>query len=192
MLATTAGNDPRIVGRVREAGVPVCCVDVTGFDRLFAACRLLGRVLGRPAAGEALAASLESRCAAAGREAAALPERRALYVVWWNPLIVAAPGTFHADLLARAHLDDLAPRSAGRYPRVSREILLDPRLEVVVSPDERDARAGYEAVVKTPAGRRLAEGRVRVIWLPADLANRPGPRLVAALEDLVAARRRTP
>ena len=113
-------------------------------------------------------------------------------MVWWDPLIVAAPGTFHNDLLSRAHLENLAPRGAGRYPRVSPETLLDPRLEVVVSPDSIDTRAGYRGLLGTPEGQRLASGKVRTIWLPADLANRPGPRLVTALEELVAIREQSP
>ena len=95
---------------------------------------------------------MEARCAQAGAAAAALPRRGALYVVWWEPLIVAAPGTFHDDLLRRAALANLAPAGAGRYPRVDPELLLDPRLEVVVAADEPDLRAGFARTAATPAG----------------------------------------
>jgi ABC-type Fe3+-hydroxamate transport system substrate-binding protein len=188
VFATTAGNDPRLVGRLRELGIRVCSMDVTSFARLAGACRLAGEVLGLPAQGERLAHEVEERTSRATESARRLPLRNALLVVWWNPLIVAAPGTFHDDLLRRARLADLAPSSAGRYPRVNPEVLLDPRLDVVVAPDEPDLRAGFARVVASAAGSRLASGAVRVIWLPADLVDRPGPRLPGALEALVAAR----
>jgi ABC-type Fe3+-hydroxamate transport system substrate-binding protein len=188
VLATTAGNDPRTVQRLRQLGTRVCTMDVTSFARLGEACRLVGYVLGFSAQGERLARDVDERVAKATARAGALPVRKALYVVWWEPLIVAAPGTFHDDMLRRAGLANLAPGSAGRYPRVDPEILLDPRLEVVVAPDERDLREGFARTFGSPAGDRLASGAIPVVWLPADLANRPGPRLPAALEALVAAR----
>jgi iron complex transport system substrate-binding protein len=188
VLATTAGNDPRMVQRLRQLGTRVCSMDVTSFARLAGACRLAGEVLGLQARGERLAREVEERSERATARARALPRRDALYVVWWEPLIVAGPGTFHDDLLRRACLSNLAPGSAGRYPRVDPELLLNRRLEVAVVPDECDLREGFARTVGSPAGARLASGAVGVIWLAADIANRPGPRLPAALEALVAAR----
>ncbi len=190
VLATTAGTDPRAVARLREIGIRVFTVDVTSFDRLAAACREVGRLLGRRAEGDRLAASVEASCARAQTAVASLPLRGALYVVWWEPLIVAAPGTFHDDLLRRAGLVNLAPAGAVRYPRVGLELLLDPRLRVIVTADEPDLRAGFARTEGSPAGARIARGEVHVIWLPADPASRPGPRLRLALAALVAARER--
>ncbi len=190
VLATTAGTDPRTVERLRELGTRVLTVDVTSFSRLSEACRLVGRALGRRSEGERLGDAVDARCAALRSRAAALPRRTAVYVVWWDPLIVAAPGTFHDDLLRQAALVNLVGPGAGRYPRVDPELLLDPKLEVVVAPDEKDLREGFARVARSAAGTRLASGAVPVIWLPADPASRPGPRLVDALETLVAARER--
>jgi ABC-type Fe3+-hydroxamate transport system substrate-binding protein len=192
VLATTAGNDPRVVDRLRALDVAVCTFDVTSLARLGDAVTLAGAVLGRGAAAQALADELGGRFAAAGRRAAQLPRHPALYVVWWEPLLVAAPGTFHDDLLRRAGLDTTAPRVAGRYPRVDPEVLLDRRLTVIVTPDEPDARATFTAVSARPAADRIRSGALRVIWLPADLVSRPGPRLADALELLVAARESAP
>lgn len=188
VLATTAGTDPRMVERLLELGVEVATTDVTSFERLGEACRLLGALLGQPERGAMLASSLARRVAVASARATGWPVRDALYVVWWDPLIVAAPGTFHDDLLRHAGLANLAPAGAGRYPRASNELLLDPRLEVVVAPDEPPLRDLFRSLLDRAEGGRLARGTVQVIWLPADPASRPGPRLVEALEALVEAR----
>jgi iron complex transport system substrate-binding protein len=192
VFATTAGNDPRVVQRLRQLGTRVCSMDVTSFARLASACRLAGDVLDLPAQGDRLAREVDDRSERATERARALPLRNALYVVWWEPLIVAAPGTFHDDLLRRAGLANQAPASAGRYPRVDPELLLDRELQVVVVPDERDLRESFARITASPAGAALASRLVRVIWLPAELANRPGPRLPGALEALIAAREANP
>ena len=192
VLATTAGNDPRVVDRLRGLDIAVCTFDVTSLARLSDAVTLAGTVLGRGAAATALADELTGRFAAAGHRAGQLPRRPALYVVWWEPLIIAAPGTVHDDLLRRAGLDSTVPRLAGRYPRVDPEVLLDRRLAILVTPDEPDARATFAAVSARPLAERIRSGALRVIWLPADLVSRPGPRLADALELLVAARESDP
>jgi len=188
VLATTAGNDPRVVDRLRGVGLAVCTVDVTTLAGLSEAVELIGRVTGHELAGRELAGAVAARISRASGLTAGAQRRRALFVIWWEPLIVAAPGTFHDDMLALAALDNLAPAGAGRYPRVDPELLLDPRLEVVVSPDEADARALHRRIVDTAVGARLRSGAVRVLWVPADLANRPGPRLIDGLEALIGLR----
>ena len=192
VLATTAGSDPRLVERLRALGLRTLTVDVTSCARLVEACTLVAAATAAGNTGDELASGLRGRCAEASRRGATLPRRGALYVVWWDPLIVAAPGTFHDDLLRHANLSNLAPTNAGRYPRVSPELLLSSAVEVVVSPDEPDARALFARLVATAAGARLARGAARVIWLPADPASRPGPRLPEAYVALVAERERTP
>lgn len=189
VLASTAGGDPRVVERLAELGVRVCTVDVTSCERLADAARLVGRLIGNVGQGETLAGAIVGRCQAVDARAAALPARRALYVVWWEPLIVAAPGTFHDDLLRRVRLVNLAPAGAGRYPRVDPELLLDPRLEVVVAADERDL---HDGLARSRLAGRVRSGSVRLHWLPAAPASRPGPRLPEALEALAAAREANP
>lgn len=186
VVATTAGNDPRVVERLRHLEIPVFTTDVTSFQRLEEAAVLLGDVLQVPSqarelrrflAGEVTLASRDSRATAAG----------ALYVVWWEPLMAAGPATVHHDLLLRSGLNNLAPGGAGRYPRLQPEILLDRRLLVVVTIDEAEVSAGRKRLQGTPAGQRLATGEIRVVVLPADEASRPGPRLPQALRRLSSA-----
>jgi len=192
VLATTAGNDPRVIDRLRQLGIVVCTLDVTSFAKLTEATALVGALTGRRDQANVVVSQLSERIDAARRRATLLASRHALYVVWWEPFIVAAPGTFHDDLLRTAGLENLAPAAAGRYPRVDPELLLDPRLDVIVAPDEPDVRATYDAVCTRPVAGRLRAGTTRVLWIPADLANRPGPRLVDALEALVSAREASP
>lgn len=185
VLATTAGNDPRIVGRLTDLGVRSFTVDPTSLRRVAESFLLVSEALGVAARGRELEQTFSSRVARARANAATLPPRTAVFVVWWQPFMVAGQGTFQNDVLNAAGFANLAPGGAGRYPRINPELLLDPRLDTVVVPDEFELRAGYGGLVREPVGRRLISGDVQVLWLTADPALRPGPRLVEALEQLV-------
>ncbi len=185
VLATTAGNDPRIVGRLSALGVRTFTVDPTSLRRVAESFLLVSNALGVPTSGRKLEQEFSSRVARARERAAALPPGTGLYIVWWQPLMVAGPGTFHHDLLAAAGLANLAPAGGGRYPRINPELLLDPRLDTIVVPDEEDLRTGFAQMAREAIGRRLNSGTVAVLWLAADPASRPGPRVVEALEQLV-------
>lgn len=185
VLATTAGNDPRIVGRLADLGVRTFTVDPTSLRRVAEGFLLVSEALGVAARGRELERVFSFRVTRARANAAALPLRTGLFIVWWQPLMVAGPGTFHHDVLGAAGLANLAPGGAGRYPRINPELLLDPRLDTVVVPDELELRTGYARLAREPVGRRLTSGDVQVLWLTADPASRPGPRLVDALEQLV-------
>jgi len=190
VLATTAGNDPRIVGRLSALGVRTFTVDPTSLKRVAESFLLLSDLLGVPTSGRELERNFSSRVARARERAAALPPGTGLYVVWWQPLMVAGPGTFHHDVLAVAGVANLAPAGAGRYPRINPELLLDPRLDTLVVPDEAEMRAAFSRLAQDAIGRRLTSDAVAVLWLAADPASRPGPRLVEALEQLVELRSR--
>ncbi len=188
VLATTAGNDPRIVSRLSALGVRTVTVDPTSLERVAESFLLLSDVLGVPSRGRELERDFSSRVAKARVRAAALPSSAGLYVVWWQPLMVAGPGTFHHHLLAAAGVANLAPGGAGRYPRINPELLLDPRLDTVVVPDEPEMRTAFARLAEKPMSRRLLSGGTAMLWLAADPASRAGPRLAEALEQLVDAR----
>lgn len=185
VLATTAGNDPRVVRRLGETGLRTVTVDPTSLARVADGFRLIGEVLGEGTRGRQLADSFLKAVAAARAHAATLPSCTGVYVVWSQPLLAAAPGTFHHDLLAAARVTNLAPAGGGRYPPLNPEILLDRRLDLLIAPDDPDIRAGLRHLSEQPAGRRLRSGDLPVLWLAADPASRPGPRLLEALEQLV-------
>lgn len=185
VLATTAGNDPRVVGRLSALGVRTFTVDPTSLRQVAESFALVADALGVPDHGTELEQQFSRRVAQARATGQALLPKNGLYVAWWQPLMVAGPGTFHHDLLAAAGITNLAPSGAGRYPRINPELLLDPRLEIVVSPDEPEMRTAVRNLAAEPLGHRLLSGEIPLLWLAADPASRPGPRLVDALEQLV-------
>jgi cobalamin transport system substrate-binding protein len=191
VVVSKDGTDLAAVRRLESLGRRVVVTDASSLDGVLADIRRVGRAVGAEPRAEELARSLGARIAAAEQRAQRRPggALSAVAIVWPDPPIVAGRSTFVGDLLARARLTNAAPAAAGDWPRVSFETLAawDPRL--IVRPETAENRAAFEKAF-APGGRftLLSASRDgRVLVLPGDLLERPGPRLVEALERLVAA-----
>ena len=184
------GTDRRAAERLSALGVRVVVTDAASLDGVYADVRRVGAALGRAAEAERLVDGMQRRVARAEervrlRRGARRPT--ALAVIWPDPPVVAGRATFVGDLLERAGLDNVVPRSAGEWPRVSHETLVGWNPRLLVRPDTRENRAAFEAAF-APASRWQLLPAVRagrVVVLDGDWLERPGPRLVDALEALV-------
>jgi iron complex transport system substrate-binding protein len=189
------GTDRRAAERLAALGVPVVVTDATSLAGVWEDVRRVGRAVGRSAEAERLVAGMERRVAAAEARAPAReggPRRRALAVIWPEPPVVAGRGTFVGDLLERAGLANVVPASAGEWPRVAHETLVSWGPDLVVRPDTAENRTAFDAAFGPASRWRLlpAVRDGRVVVLPGEWLERPGPRLVDALEALVEALRK--
>ena len=179
VLWLTDGAALPAVRRIAELGVPVLAIPVVTVADVFACARLTGEALGNPAAGERLARSLEEAVASAGRRTAGLPRVRVLMVIGRDPLVVAGPGSYPDALLRIAGGVNVA--GGGRpWPVYSLEKAAAANPDLVVDAAVLEPPEGLSRLASIPAVRAG-----RVVRLRNDDALRPGPRLAAALKDLV-------
>jgi iron complex transport system substrate-binding protein len=165
------------VARLRALGVPVVEVTLETLAQVEEAERVVGRVLGLPKEGEALAQALQARVEGTRRAAAALPKVRTLVVYGWNPLVVAGPHSFADELLEAAGGSNVAEDAKLAYAPYSLEAAAAARPAVIL-----DATFNETVPERLLALPGLCEAR-RV--KPRSLALlRPGPRLGEALSDL--------
>lgn len=181
VLWLTDGAALPAVRRIAELGVPVRAIPVVTVADVFACARLTGEALGNPAAGERLARSLEEAVASAGRRTAGLPRVRVLMVIGRDPLVVAGPGSYPDALIGIAGGANVA--GGGRpWPVYSLEKAAAANPDLVVDAAVLEPPEGLSRLASIPAVRAG-----RVVRLRNDDALRPGPRLAAALKDLVRA-----
>ena len=184
------GTDRRVAERLASLGVRVVATDATSLAGVFEDIRRVGVALGATAEAERLVAALEGRASAAQARSTARrgPVRpTALALIWPDPPVVAGPATFIGDLLLRAGLANVVPGSAGEWPRVSYETLVGWNPRVLVRPETAENGAAFRAAFAPGSRWRLlpAAREGRVVVLPGAWLERPGPRLVDALEALV-------
>jgi iron complex transport system substrate-binding protein len=132
--------------------------------------------------------SLEARIAAVTtRLQNATTKPRVFFELDPTQFYTAGPHSFVDDLITRAGGTNIAADASTPYPTLSPEQIIAKDPEVIILSDENQgvtpesvkARAGWGGVSAVKNGRIAA--------LNPDLTNRPGPRVVDALEQLALA-----
>jgi iron complex transport system substrate-binding protein len=146
--------------------------------------RTLGKVTGHDAEAEALIASMEARIAAVEAAIADVEAGPRVFYELSEDLFTVAPETFVGSTLTLLKASNVAAGAETAFPQLTQEALIAANPEVVLladaefgaSPEAVAARPGWDAVDAVINGRLYP--------VDPDLGNRPGPRIVDALEEV--------
>lgn len=179
----TEGNNLDVLARLRARGVDVVEVNPSKASELAGVMRLVAQKVGRAQEGEALAGAIEAdlkslRAFAAHKK----NKKKSLIVLQGSPLVSATDDTWLGDLFREAGFVNVVPPSRTRYPVVSDEWIVASAPEVVFltsGVNLANMRKRFEALL----GRKRA-ANVEWVSLPADVFERPGPRIREAFAFL--------
>jgi len=176
---------PDLVASLDHLHIPIFLLDEHTVEHIFAHIQTIGRMVERQAEAAALVMELRQGLAAVVQRMQGQPPVRVLYVLNSEPLITVGPGSFIDQLIGLAGGINVAAKSAAPYPRLSMETVLVEDPEVLVFPvRSSDGVSEQEQQTWQRWSGLSAIKQARVYRIPADLLNRPGPRIVHALEQL--------
>ncbi|HEX5870571.1 MAG TPA: helical backbone metal receptor [Longimicrobium sp.] len=175
----SAGANP-VRDRLRELGIPFLAVRTTDTTDIFRTLGVLGRVTGRDAAADSVAAAVRAELAAVHASVAGRPRRSAFYVVGDEPLMTAGPTTFTVQLMEIAGGRTAFPDATGQPQYVSMEELVRRQPEVILLPVGQGGAARVAELAARQGWRELNAFRAGTVYaLPADSVNRMGPGIAA-------------
>jgi iron complex transport system substrate-binding protein len=153
--------------KAHRLGAQLLTIKIDALPDIFAAARQLGRALGDPAAGDALAASLSARIEAVREKADDDPPIPTILTLDERGETLIGPHTFLSDLLTAAGGTNAAAPLEAPYPRADAETLLALKPQAVIllrpygTPDALDrARRFWSRLPNVTAARK---GRVFMI-----------------------------
>ncbi|HEX7241256.1 MAG TPA: cobalamin-binding protein [Longimicrobiaceae bacterium] len=186
VLGWETTRDQRTRERLQELGVPVFAVRIDDTAAIFRNVASLGALTGETRGADSLAASLRAELAAVRASVAGRPPRSVFFLVWNDPPMTAGPGSFISQVLEVAGGRNVFADAAGQWPNVSLEEVVRRQPEYLVIPQGEKGGAHDVDQLRTSPGwrelRAMREGRT--ILIPAELMNRPGPRLGEAARRL--------
>jgi len=190
IVATPNVGNRAFVERVISAGARVEVVQARDVEEIYLAIEAIARAAGVPESGAELARQVRRDLARETARVASLPRVRALLCLQVEPLLAAGPSSFPGDLLEAAGAVNIVPASAGAYPTISLESVVEAAPEVIVQSlmDTPEEGGGGESLLSywKRFGSIPAVARGRVHALRGDLLLRPGPRAAQGLAALVA------
>src|SRR5262249_35792152 len=185
VLVVKSLNRLETVRALEQIGIPVYAADPHDVNDVLASMKKLSSVLGAEDRGAALDEKLRERLSAihAKLEGAAL--KRVLFVVWTAPLQSIGRKTFLADVLTHAGALSVVD-SEQDWPKYSIEeaVRLQPEYLVFASSHSESVKNDVDALALRPGWSALTAIKQRRVAVVSDAINRPGPRIVDAVEEL--------
>jgi iron complex transport system substrate-binding protein len=171
--------------KLEQLKIPAFLLEAKTIEDVLSQIQTLGRMLGRSASADAVAAQMRERLTEIKTRAVILPHPRVLYVLNSDPLITVGPGSFIHQLIELAGGTNVASRANTAYPRLNMEEVIKADPELLVFPiGELEGVPDSEQQLWQRWTTLSAVRHSRFYRIDSNLLNRPGPRIVQGLEAL--------
>jgi iron complex transport system substrate-binding protein len=185
VLVVKSLNRLETVRALEQLGIPVYSADPHTVMGVIESMKRLSEVLGAGPAGAELDQKLRGRLGAMQVRLKHSPSKRVFFVVWTEPLQSIGRKTFIADLLTYCGATSVVD-SQQDWPKYSMEeaVRLQPEYLVFASSHSDNVKNDVEALATKPGWSAMEAIQKRKIAIVSDAINRPGPRIVDAVEEL--------
>jgi iron complex transport system substrate-binding protein len=183
-LGTPEANRRETADQLERLGIPLYGVTASTLAGTLASIEDLGQMLGHADEARSLVAKLQVRIDRVEKRIAGQPKPKALFVVWYHPLITVGPNTFIADVIRAAGGIPVGEGLKGEWPRLSLEELVPQNPDVILFPKAESFSPTLDEFQSLPGWKNLRAVKEGRMYFVSETIMRPSPRLVDALEEL--------
>lgn len=177
VVAWAPGTRPGFVDRMAALGVPVFVSDPRTLDEVGASLARFAS-LGGPG-GAAAAADFASALAALRARWGGRETVRVFLQIWGDPLITITDQDLIGDAIAACGGENIAAGLPGAAPRIDAERVMAAAPALVVATDSPASSQRWRQL-----GLLYPEGPARFAFLDPVMLQRPGPRILSAVNEL--------
>lgn len=183
-LVLAASLHKETVEQLEALGIPVLALDPGTIEEIYANIELIALALGDKKAGSNLVADMKSRLAAVDKTLEGLQEEDrplVFYEVWYPGVYTAGEDTFINEMITRAGGKNLA-WAVPRWSEIQEEEVLERNPDIILH--------GYFGEDSSNFAQRQGWDVVKAVqddnihYFDQDIANRTGPRVVDAIEEM--------
>jgi iron complex transport system substrate-binding protein len=185
VLAPRAFLRADLLAKLEQLKIPTFIVDPESFEEIPSRIQTVGRILNRTSSADGVAMAMRQRIAAIRSKMETVTAVRVLYVLNSQPLITVGPGSYIHQVINAAGGSNIASKTTVPYPRLNMETVLKEDPEIIIFPigkAEGIPLSEQQEWLRWTSVSAVKQGRLHQI--PADVLNRPGPRIVEGLEAL--------
>ncbi|MBI1946767.1 MAG: ABC transporter substrate-binding protein [Deltaproteobacteria bacterium] len=181
VIAMPSLGQRELLERLRGAGIPVLAGFGDSLREVHELVRALGDVTGSAARASTMLDELDGALARFAKARPGTGAGRVLAVVGVEPVVVAGPGTFIAEILTAGGAASAVEPGAPQWPTWPLERLSRRHVDLILVAAGPDTERALTRVLESslPAAQRP-----RVVGAPTPLLMRPGPSIARDLETL--------
>ena len=175
-----------LLKKLEQLKVPTFILEPHTVEEIMAHIKLLGRMVGRAETANEQISLLRKDMTSLLELLKGRGRPSLLYVLNSDPLITVGPGSFIHHLIELAGGRNAAEEATTPYPRLTMEEVLRQNPDILLFPvgqfegisqAEQDQWKRWETITAVKEGK--------LFQVPSDLLNRPGPRIIEGLKQLV-------
>ena len=176
-----------LLDRLEQLKIPTFLFDPKSVEDILAHIQLLGRMVGQAPESIKVTERIRKKIATLSEQLSGRPRPVLLFVLNTDPLITVGPGSYIHQLIELAGARNAAEQATMPYPRLNIEEVLRQNPEFLLFP-----MGQFEGIPQAEQDqwRRWtsleAVKRNQFVQVNSDVLNRPGPRVIEALETLIA------
>jgi iron complex transport system substrate-binding protein len=179
---------PDLQVKLEQLKIPVFVLDAKTLEDIPLQLHTLGTMFEKKSAASDVTQHMRQRMTELKLKVETLPKKRVLYVLNSQPLISVGPGSFIHQMIGVAGGVNVAAQAGVAYPRLSMETVLKEDPEVLIFPSgevETVPRSEQQQWRRWDSLSAVKQQRFHEV--SSNLLNRPGPRVIEGLEQLVRA-----
>ena len=179
---------PDVLAKLEQLKIPLFVLDAKTLEDIPLQIHTLGTMFEKTSVANDVTQRMRQRMAELKLKVETLPVKRVLYVLNSQPLISVGPGSFIHQMIGLAGGVNIAAQAGVAYPRLSMETVLKEDPEVLIFPSgevETVPRSEQQQWRRWDSLSAVKQQRFHEV--SSSLLNRPGPRVIEGLEQLVRA-----
>ena len=175
-----------LLNRLEQLKIPTLLLDAQTVEDILRHIQLLGRMVGRVPESIKVTETIRKQMTVLTAQLVGRPRPTLLFVINSDPLITVGPGSYIHQLIELAGARNAAEHAGTAYPRLSIEEVLRQNPEFLLFP-----MGPFEGIPQAEQDRWRrwtsleAVKRNQFVHIDSDILNRPGPRVIEALEALI-------
>ncbi|MGE0228520.1 MAG: ABC transporter substrate-binding protein [Dehalococcoidia bacterium] len=177
------------VPQFRDLGMTVLYFEeAETVEGVYDSIELLGELTGGDAEAERLVAGMRQRVDALTSKLAGVAAGPRVFYEITTDLYTVSDDTFIGSMLALLKAKNVAAGASSKFPQLTAEAVIASDPEVVLLADAKFTNENLETVSARPGWANVSAVRNRrVVAIDDDIASRPGPRIVDAMEAIAKA-----
>lgn len=177
---------PDLQAKLEQLKISVFVLDAKTVEDIPLQIHTLGSMFEKTSVANEVSQRMRQRMAELRGKVESLPTKRVLYVLNSQPLISVGPGSFIHQMIGLAGGVNVAAQAGVAYPRLSMETVLKEDPEVLIFPSgqvETVPRSEQQQWRRWDSLSAVKQQQLHEV--SSNLLNRPGPRVIEGLEQLV-------